>query len=61
MFLWIRHLQTRVSATWKQGGLKALFREFGWKMFAVIFIYYLIRDVTLYILLPLFAYRALSP
>lgn len=38
--------------TFKEGGIKAVIRRYGWKIFAVFFVYYLIRDVTLYILLP---------
>ncbi|KHD87129.1 MAG: hypothetical protein OM95_15990 [Bdellovibrio sp. ArHS] len=35
-------------------GLKGVIKRYGWKFFAVFFAYYLIRDVTLYILLPLY-------
>ena len=40
--------------TFKQGGFKAVIRRYGWKIFAVFFVYYLVRDVTLYILIPYF-------
>lgn len=33
-------------------GLKALIKQYGWKFFLVVFCYYLVRDITLYILLP---------
>jgi hypothetical protein len=36
----------------KEEGVKALFKKYGWKLFAVVFTYYLVRDVTLYVLLP---------
>jgi len=36
---------------------KELFAKYGWRFGAVIFMYYLIRDVTLYILLPWFIAR----
>lgn len=36
----------------KQTGVKGLFRRYGWKLFAAVFIYYLIRDITLYVLIP---------
>lgn len=39
-------------ATFKEGGVKAVVRRYGWKIFAIFFVYYLIRDVTLYILIP---------
>lgn len=40
-------------------GIKGLFREYGWKFVLVIFTYYLIRDVTLYILIPMFIFKSL--
>jgi hypothetical protein len=36
----------------KQEGFKALFRKYGWKLPAAVIAYYLVRDVTLYILIP---------
>lgn len=36
----------------REGGIKAVIRRYGWKFFAAFFAYYLIRDVTIYILLP---------
>ena len=32
--------------------LKIMFKKYGWKVGLAIFMYYLIRDVTLYIILP---------
>lgn len=40
------------KATLKKDGLKGLWRRYGWRIFAVIFFYYLIRDSILYILIP---------
>lgn len=37
---------------WKAEGFKALVKQKGWKVVAIIFFYYLIRDSTLYILIP---------
>ena len=37
----------------KEEGVRALFSRYGWKLVAVIFCYYLIRDLSLYVLLPL--------
>jgi len=37
---------------WKQQGFKALVKQYGWKFFLVVFCYYLIRDITLYLVLP---------
>ena len=34
------------------GGIRSALRKHGWKLGAVIFVYYVVRDVTLYLLLP---------
>lgn len=39
-------------ATFKQGGFRAVVQRYGWKIFAIFFVYYLIRDLTLYVLIP---------
>jgi hypothetical protein len=36
----------------RKEGLRALFQRYGWKLVAGVFCYYLIRDLTLYVLLP---------
>lgn len=36
----------------KEEGVKALFQRFGWKFVAAVFCYYLIRDLMIYVLLP---------
>jgi len=33
---------------------RELFKKYGWKLAAGIFFYYLVRDVSLYIILPWF-------
>lgn len=38
--------------TFKEGGLKAVIRRYGWKIFVAFFAYYLIRDLTIYVLIP---------
>lgn len=38
--------------TFRQSGFKGVVKRYGWKVFAVFFVYYLVRDVTLYILIP---------
>ena len=43
------------SNTKKQGlkaAIKMMFKKYGWKVGVAIFMYYLIRDVTLYIIIP---------
>lgn len=41
-----------MRAVWRTQGLKALIKQYGWKFFFFVFCYYLIRDITLYIVLP---------
>jgi len=37
---------------YKKKGLKALLKKLGWRVFALIFIFYLIRDIILYVIGP---------
>jgi len=39
-------------AIWRADGFKALLRQKGWKVVAVVFSYYLVRDTFLYIIVP---------
>lgn len=39
-------------ATFKESGVKGVLRKHGWKVFAVVFTYYLIRDLLLYVFFP---------
>lgn len=52
VFTRLRLLISECRATFKEGGIKAVWRRYGWKIFAVFFCYYLVRDVTIYILIP---------
>lgn len=38
--------------TLRESGIKGAFRRYGWKLFAALFVYYLIRDLTLYVAIP---------
>ncbi len=51
-YFWIKTLFLEMKATWKTAGLKGLYNKYGFKLFAAFFIYYLVRDSFLYILLP---------
>ena len=44
-------------AIWKAEGFKALLKQKGWKVGFAIFMYYLIRDSILYILIPYLIYN----
>ena len=35
-----------------KGGLRAVFKRYGWKILVIFFLYYLIRDSILYIFIP---------
>ena len=39
--------------------IKIMFKKYGWKLGVAIFMYYLIRDVTLYIIIPYLVYKNL--
>jgi hypothetical protein len=47
------------TVTFREGGFKGTLRRYGWKLFALFLGFYLIRDVTLYIVLPYLAARGL--
>lgn len=40
------------KGTFKSGGVKAVCQRYGWKIFAIFFCYYMVRDVLIYILIP---------
>ena len=42
----------------KEGGLKLLFKKKGWQVVITFFMYYLIRDSILYIIIPYFGFTA---
>jgi MFS family permease len=44
-----------LTQLWRQGGFKAVIQRYGWKVVAGFFAYYLLRDLTLYVLLPFLA------
>ena len=44
---------------YKEHGFKKTVKKFGWKLFAIIFLYYLIRDSILYIIIPYFVLKGI--
>ncbi len=44
----------------REEGVTATLKSVGWKVGAVIFAYYLVRDITLYILIPWWVARRIS-
>ncbi|HEX9654942.1 MAG TPA: hypothetical protein VGA99_14635 [bacterium] len=47
------------TAIWKEKGCRGLIREKGWKIVAAVFMFYLIRDSLIYLILPYLAARGL--
>ena len=44
----------------KNEGVKSFIKQKGWKFFIALILFYLVRDVTLYIIIPYFAISKLS-
>jgi len=45
------------TLTFRQGGFRGTLKRYGWTLFAGFFLFYLVRDATLYLLLPYLAAR----
>lgn len=54
LFKKLRALLLEARTTFRKDGFKGVWRRYGWKIFAVFFVYYLIRDLFLYVFLPWF-------
>ena len=52
MFIVLHDLRTITKESGLRQAIKMMFKKYGWKVGLAIFMYYLIRDVTLYIILP---------
>lgn len=50
----------KYRAIYKEQGFKAMVKAAGWKVVVGIIIFYLIRDVILYIIIPYFIYKGVS-
>ena len=46
-----------MRAVRRSAGWKGLFRRYGWRMVALFFAFYLVRDSILYLLLPYLIYQ----
>jgi hypothetical protein len=49
---WIPEFLADARDAYRQGGARAVVKRCGWRIFALLFVYYLIRDSILYILIP---------
>lgn len=45
-----------IKEFWKREGVKKTLKKYRWKLVSMIFLYYLVRDVFLYLILPRFAF-----
>jgi hypothetical protein len=52
LFKRFKNVVADCRATFKESGFKGVVKRYGWKIFAVFFVYYLVRDIILYILIP---------
>lgn len=57
MFKALHELRKNTRESGINSAIKMMFKKYGWKLGVAIFMYYLIRDVTLYILIPYLIYR----
>ena len=44
---------------YRDHGFKKTIKKYGWKLFAIIFVFYLVRDTILYIIIPYFAMKGI--
>lgn len=56
----IRNTFHEARQIYREKGFKAVFKRYGWKLVIAIFCYYLVRDVTLYIIIPALVWRAFT-
>jgi len=48
----LRAIASEGRKTLKESGVKGLLRRYGWKVLALVLVYYLVRDTLLYLILP---------
>ena len=44
---------------YKEHGLKKTIKDHGWRLFVIVFFFYLVRDGLLYIIIPYFAAKGI--
>lgn len=49
---WVKDKLVEMKLTWKASGFKGLYRKYGLKLFLAFFVYYLVRDLIIYVYLP---------
>ena len=53
----LRGFVREATQTFRETGLRGTLRRYGWKLFAAFCLFYLVRDLTLYVVLPYLAAR----
>lgn len=53
-YFWMKTHFLDMKFTWKNSGLEGLYKKYGFKFFAAFFIYYIVRDSFIYLILPWF-------
>lgn len=48
----LKFLFSEMKITWKTSGFKGLHQKYGFKLFLAFLCYYLIRDMTIYVVIP---------
>ena len=59
MFKALNELRNNARESGIREAIRVMFKKYGWKLGVAIFMYYLIRDVTLYIIIPYLVYKNL--
>ena len=59
MFKALDELRNNARESGIREAIRIMFKKYGWKLGVAIFMYYLIRDVTLYIIIPYLVYKNL--
>ncbi|MDH5588618.1 MAG: hypothetical protein OEZ65_13925 [Gemmatimonadota bacterium] len=49
----IRQWRDDLRADWREGGWRKVLKERGWRLLVLFIVFYLVRDVILYVLIPL--------
>tara|TARA_B100001113_G_scaffold321030_1_gene290613 strand:+ start:196 stop:381 length:186 start_codon:yes stop_codon:yes gene_type:complete len=57
MFKALDELRKNTKDSGIREAIRIMFKKYGWKLGIAIFMYYLIRDVTLYIVIPYLVYK----
>ena len=60
MFKALNELRNNARESGIREAIRIMFKKYGWKLGVAIFMYYLIRDVTLYIIIPYLVYKNLK-